>query len=375
MKSKVKIGFVTRQELIDHLESMRLKEEPVKVTTVSSIEETQKDVDAIPFMNNPDFYGAQVPFLLCDKNGETVISRTAKGINERKLNPFELNWMEITLYSTDFVRQLLENIESTFIKDVAQAIEDEYIRHGREDGQYTNITSDNYGTGQGNPAFYSYVRNNWEDNEDYVSAVTIANGILDKRQKAEEYKKKMEAPKNGLIAQTIFGSAPTVPEYDSDIQELLGQIDDLKEEVNQLAREKEDLESSLKNEKEKAARELNERTKSMNEQYKKERREFWKKFNEQQHINEPEKAYNVQTDAPCLTSTQMGILMEAVGMLTEEHAPGKTTLGLVVENISGYKMKTVNQNMKGIHRDVDKEAVATAIETKFPKLAAKVRKL
>lgn len=165
------------------------------------------------------------------------------------------------------------------------------------------------------------------------------------------------------------------PLFDSEREELLGKIDDLKEVVNQLAREKADLESSIKSEKEKAAHELNERTKSLNEQHQKERIDFWKKFREQQNSNEPEKAFNVQTGATCLTSTQMGILMEAVGMLTEEHAPGKTTLGVVVENISGYKMKTVNQNMKGTHRDVDKEAVATAIETKFPKLAAKVRKL
>ena len=157
---------------------------------------------------------------------------------------------------------------------------------------------------------------------------------------------------------------------------MLGQIDDLKEEVNQLAREKAALESSLSIEKEKAARELNERTKSLNEQHKKERREFWKKFNEQQHINEPEKAFNVQTGMSCFTSRQMGILLTAVGRITEsEKSPGKTTLGEIIEKIAGYKSKTASSNMRGEMPQKDTETVAKAIESKFPKLAAEVRKV
>lgn len=89
----------------------------------------------------------------------------------------------------------------------------------------------------------------------------------------------------------------------------------------------------------------------------------------------PEQAFNAKTNVACFTSAQMGILMEAVGNLIESPAPGKSTLGAVVEKISGYKAKTVNQNMKGTHREADKETVAKAIEDKFPKLAAKVRKL
>ena len=71
----------------------------------------------------------------------------------------------------------------------------------------------------------------------------------------------------------------------------------------------------------------------------------------------------------------MGILMQAIGYLTEDKAPGKTTLGEVIEKISGYKATTVNQNMKGTFRDADKKVVAKAIESKFPKLAAKVRQI
>ena len=240
MKSKVKIGFVTRQELIDHLESMRLKEEPVKVTTVSSIEETQKDVDAIPFMNNPDFYGAQVPFLLCDKNGETVISRTAKGINERKLNPFEVDWAEVTLYETNFVRDLLEVIDSVFIKDVAQAIDDEDKRHAREDGQFTDISSDFYGTGQGSAVFYSYMRDNWQNDSEYVSAVTIAEGILDKRNKAEEYRKKINEKKSNQTPELKKHIVEIIDEPESHLHVKLREsiIDQSAEdEINALKRE------------------------------------------------------------------------------------------------------------------------------------------
>ncbi len=97
--------------------------------------------------------------------------------------------------------------------------------------------------------------------------------------------------------------------------------------------------------------------------------------NELSDLTIPEKAFNAKTDAPCFTNTQMGILLQAVAELTENPVPGKTTLGEVVERISGYSAKTVNQNMKGKHRPSDIVAVASAIESRFPKLAAKVRKL
>lgn len=88
-----------------------------------------------------------------------------------------------------------------------------------------------------------------------------------------------------------------------------------------------------------------------------------------------ERGYNTNEASSRFTNTQMGILMHAIGLLTENPAPSKTTLGDVVEKISGYKARTVNQNLKGSYREADKETVATAIEGKFPKLADKVRKL
>ena len=72
----------------------------------------------------------------------------------------------------------------------------------------------------------------------------------------------------------------------------------------------------------------------------------------------------------------MGIFLRAIGeMIETPNPPAKTQLGEVVEKIAGYKATTVNQNMKGPHRKADLEVVAMAIESKFPKLAAKVRKL
>ena len=123
-------------------------------------------------------------------------------------------------------------------------------------------------------------------------------------------------------------------------ESLLEEIKDLKEKITQLTQEKVDVNN------------LNPKGVTIQEQ-----------------------AFNAQTGAPCFTNTQMGILMHAVALMTEDSVPGKTTLGTVVEKISGYKAKTVNQNMKGTHRETDKETVAKAIEDKFPNLAAKVRKL
>ena len=50
-------------------------------------------------------------------------------------------------------------------------------------------------------------------------------------------------------------------------------------------------------------------------------------------------------------------------------------MGEVVEKITGYKATTAGSNMKGKIPKKDTEVVASAIESKFPNLAAEVRKL
>jgi hypothetical protein len=111
-----------------------------------------------------------------------------------------------------------------------------------------------------------------------------------------------------------------------------------------------------------------------NEIYKlKKERDEWKKKYEDAIAKEPEKAFNAQTGNPCFTNRQMGIFLTAVGRITEkDNPPGKTTLGEIVEKISGYKSTTASTNMRGAMPQADISAVIAAIESKFPNLAAEV---
>ena len=189
---------MSRGEIIELLESLRLKEKPEEKPKESNGGKLEKtDI----FSNDPMLYSKGVPFLLYDEDSQTIIDRTAKAINEVRVNPFSTNWMEVTLYETVFVRQLLEIISSEYILDVAEAIDDEDERHAREDGQFTNIASDYYGTGQGSANFYSYKRDNWQNDSEYVSAGTIAEGILDKRKKAEAFRQKTKEKTDGKTAE------------------------------------------------------------------------------------------------------------------------------------------------------------------------------
>ena len=244
MICKTPISSGRSQDLLDFLETMRLPMESSKTEIVPTQDEKKKEDEnsssPIDRLNDPSIYSPQVPFLRYDENKETIISRTAKGINERKLNPFEVDWAEVTLYETNFVRDLLEAIDSIFIMDVAQAIDDEDKRHAREDGQYTNIASDYYGTGQGIAFFYSYMRDNWQNDSEYVSAVTIAEGILDKRNKAEEYRKKINEKKSNQTPELKKHIVEIIDEPESHLHVKLREsiIDQSAEdEINALKRE------------------------------------------------------------------------------------------------------------------------------------------
>jgi len=178
------------------------------------------------------------------------------------------------------------------------------------------------------------------------------------------------------LNQTSFKKPIQIIDVDMDFELLEQQVAELKFEVNKLDKEKSELEEENNSLREKTS--MLERQRHVSDSRKgqaaKERREFWKKFREEAN-KVHENAFNATTGVTCFTSRQMGILMQAIGYLTEDKAPGKTTLGEVIEKISGYKATTVNQNMKGTFRDADKEVVAKAIESKFPKLAAKVRQI
>lgn len=349
MMCKMPISSDRCQDLFDYLETMRLPEEPAKPEEVKpQVEEkTEEENTSSPInrLNDPSIYSPQVPFLIYDENKETILSRTAKGINECKLNPYEVNWMEVTLYESMFVKPLLENVDSAFLMDVAQAIDDEEARQAREDGQYTQVASDFYGTGQGSSNFHSHTLDNWNDDINSVSAVSIAEGIIDKRKKAEAYRKKINEKKENQT-----------PELNKQIVEI---IDDPESHLHINMKES-IIDQSVEDE-------INALKKECEE---------WKRKYEEAITKEPEKAFNAQNGNPCFTNRQMGILLTAVGRITEkDNPPGKTTLGEVVEKISGYKATTASTNMRGTMPKADINAVITAIESKFPNLAAEVSKI
>lgn len=335
--------------LIDYLETLRLPDEPIKPGGIAPqvTEKTEDGNSSSPTnrLNDPSIYCAQVPFLIFDENKETIISRTAKGINEGELNPYEVNWMEVTLYESMFVKPLLESVHSAFLMDVAQAIDDEEARHAREDGQYTTVSSDSYGTGQG-PAFYhSHTIDNWDNDISSVSAVSIAEGIIDKRKKAEAYRKKINEKKDNQTPELKKHIVEIIDEPESHLhinmrESIIDQS--VEDEINALKKECEE----------------------------------WKKKYEEAITKEPEKAFNAQTGNPCFTNRQMGILLTAVGRITEkDNPPGKTTLGEIVEKISGYKATTASTNMRGTMPEADIKAVVNAIKSKFPNLAVEVSKV
>lgn len=337
------------QDLIDYLETMRLPEVSSKTKDMPLEHEEKKDDESslpqIDRRNDSSRYLANVPYLIYDENNDTIISRTTKGINEGELNPYEVNWMEVTLYENNFVKQLLKSIHSDFLMDVAQAIDDEEARHTREDGQFTTVTSDSYGTGQGIPFWYSYTIDNWNNDNDSISAKSIAEGILDQRNKAEAYRKKIKEKTNVHIPELNKQIVEIIddPESHLHINMKEGIIDQsVEDEINALKKECEE----------------------------------WKRKYEEATTNEPEKAFNAQNGNPCFTNRQMGILLTAVGRITEkDNPPGKTTLGEVVEKISGYKSTTASTRMRGTMPESDIKAVVAAIESKFPNLASEVSKI
>lgn len=195
-------------------------------------------------LNDPNSYEHGMPFLKYDKDGGTIISHTAKDINEGNINPFKTNWMSVTLYMTSFIRELLELIDSALIDEVSQAIEDEMNRHHSEDGRYTQVTSYNYGTGKIDSWKFTYL-SDWLGCE--ISMVkTISEEIIDNRKKADEYQKKLERLKESKDSQNEIRSQETRPNSHSAPEPLLQEIEDLKAQVEQLTNENAALEKRNK---------------------------------------------------------------------------------------------------------------------------------
>ena len=181
----------------------------------------------------------------------------------------------------------------------------------------------------------------------------------DEQEARELYTKKLMERKQEAWKRTQDVPIPYFPDGTPDVEEYEGRLAD---EVEDVLRENETL-----------LRRIGDR----DAEIKRLKQERINLFQHNPNIEqESEKAFNAQTGLTCFTSRQMGILLTAVGRITEkDNPPGKTTLGEVTEKIAGYKATTANSNMKGTIPKTDTDAVAKAIESKFPNLAAEVRKV
>ena len=125
--------------------------------------------------------------------------------------------------------------------------------------------------------------------------------------------------------------------FDSDTELLLGQIDDLKEEVNQLARENAILKQQLED-------------------------------------KEPEKAFNA-TGNECFTKAKMGVLIYTIASLKDGPTPVKAQLVSIISAIGGWKRTSVGTEMKkaGFNQS-DIDAVAKLFEKVMPNFASEIKK-
>jgi hypothetical protein len=181
----------------------------------------------------------------------------------------------------------------------------------------------------------------------------------DEQEARELYTKKLMERKQEAWKRTQDVPIPYFPDGTPDVEEYEGRLAD---EVEDVLRENETL-----------LRRIGDR----DAEIKRLKQERINLFQNNPNIEkEPEKAFNAQTGLTCFTSRQMGILLTAVGRITEkETPPGKTTIGDIVEKIAGYRSTTASSNMRGEIPQKDTETVAKAIESKFPNLAAEVRKV
>ncbi|MBR4238011.1 MAG: hypothetical protein IKQ03_01105 [Prevotella sp.] len=282
-------------------------------------------------LNNPENHAKGKPYLLYDEDGETIITSTAKGINEGTINPFETNMMYVTLYQTEFVKQLLELIRTELIMDVAQAIEDEEERYIIEKGRFINIFSYNYGTGKEKDVCFSRDYDNWDDDYAIINAKGIAEKILDKRRKSEEFRKKIEQLKEKSKEEEIINSY---------LLSGFSKEKPVNPDSNELSEAKAEIQSLKKLLEEKG----------------------------------PEQAFNA-TGNECFTKAKMGLLIYAMASICDGPIPIKKRLVPIISAIGGWEEKSVDSEMKkaGFNKK-DIEALAKLFEDAMPNFAAEIKK-
>lgn len=128
-----------------------------------------------------------------------------------------------------------------------------------------------------------------------------------------------------------------IDEIFSDTEPLLSQIEDLKDEVNQLAREKAILEQQFKD-------------------------------------KESEKGFTA-TGNECFTKAQMGLLIYTMASMTDGPTPVKAKLVSIISAIGGWEPTSVGTEMKkaGFNQS-DIDAVAKLFEVAMPNFASEIKK-
>lgn len=142
---------------------------------------------------------------------------------------------------------------------------------------------------------------------------------------------------SGIQDLTLQSSRMLNPNFDPDRELLLGEIDDLKNEVNQLAHENAILKQQLED-------------------------------------KEPEKAFNA-TGNECFTKAKMGLLIYTIASLKDGPTPVKAQLVSIISAIGGWEPTSVGTEMKkaGFNKN-DIDAVAKLFENVMPNFASEIKK-
>ncbi len=141
----------------------------------------------------------------------------------------------------------------------------------------------------------------------------------------------------GVIDLSLQSSRMVNPIFDADTEILRGQIDDLKEEVNQLERENAKLKQQLED-------------------------------------IEPEKAFTA-TGNECFTKAKMGLLIYTIASMKDGPTPVKAQLVSIISAIGGWEPTSVSTEMKkaGFNQS-DIDAVAKLFKNAMPKFALEIKK-
>ena len=188
----------------------------------------------------------------------------------------------------------------------------------------------------------------------------------------DAYQKLKKAyPHAGLKWEDDIPAALQTPNFAADVELLLGQIDDLKDKMKQLAREKTALEKKNNDlvEKEGSNRVIMSRVLAE----KHELEDKLHKIKNDEYVT-PEKAFTASGNE-CFTKAKMGLLIYTIASITDGPTPIKKQLVPIISAIGGWEDTSVNSEIKKAgfnQKDID--AVAKVFESTMPKFATEIRK-